>query len=81
MVLIILDSLIQKLYIILYILQVYPDNAIKKELNKKQVKCLNPGCSWHGDFKDMDVSLFFIISDWTFRKKKSPYYMFAVLLQ
>lgn len=34
-----------------YIKEVYPDNAIKRDLNKQKVRCLIQNCTWIGVFK------------------------------
>ncbi|KAK3593715.1 hypothetical protein CHS0354_013612 [Potamilus streckersoni] len=34
--------------------QMYPDNAVKREMSRIKVQCLNTGCSWQGLFKDYE---------------------------
>ncbi|XP_070532815.1 TNF receptor-associated factor 2-like [Ptychodera flava] len=34
--------------------QIFPDNAIKRELRVHNVKCINNGCTWTGMFKDYE---------------------------
>ena len=35
--------------------QMFPDNAVKREMIKKLTSCVNNGCTWKGNFKDYMV--------------------------
>ncbi|XP_045186960.2 TNF receptor-associated factor 2-like isoform X2 [Mercenaria mercenaria] len=37
--------------------QIFPDNAIKREMSKIKVKCANSGCTWNGMFKQYELHL------------------------
>ncbi|KAL3872157.1 hypothetical protein ACJMK2_040104 [Sinanodonta woodiana] len=34
--------------------KLYPDNALKREMSQIKVRCVNPGCSWQGIFKEFE---------------------------
>uniref|UniRef100_A0AAU6MWZ4 Tumor necrosis factor receptor-related factor 2 n=1 Tax=Argopecten purpuratus TaxID=228297 RepID=A0AAU6MWZ4_ARGPU len=34
--------------------QMFPDNGVRREMANKEVKCINPGCSWTDVFKNYD---------------------------
>lgn len=31
--------------------QMFPDNAVKREMSSLNVQCINPSCNWHGKFR------------------------------
>nr|QOS44540.1 tumor necrosis factor receptor TARF2 [Mimachlamys nobilis] len=34
--------------------QMFPDNGVRREMANKEVKCINPGCTWTDIFKNYD---------------------------
>lgn len=34
--------------------QMFPDNAVKREMASLQARCINPGCGWKGQFKQYE---------------------------
>ena len=36
--------------------QMFPDNAVKREMSILAVQCINPGCPWVGKFRHYEVS-------------------------
>ena len=37
-------------------IQMFPDNAVKREMASLQALCINPGCDWKGIFKQYEVN-------------------------
>ena len=35
--------------------QMFPDNAVKREMSILAVQCINPGCPWVGKFRHYEV--------------------------
>ncbi|KAK3088518.1 hypothetical protein FSP39_020097 [Pinctada imbricata] len=48
--------------------QMFPDNALKKEMIKIDVQCINPGCDWKGKFKNYDAH----VAECKFRPLQCP---------
>ena len=39
-----------------FFFQMFPDNAVKREMSILVVQCINPGCTWQGKFRHYEVN-------------------------
>ena len=42
-------------YMCYFQLQMFPDNAVKRDMARMPAKCIHPYCTWAGIFKDYEV--------------------------
>lgn len=64
------------------ILQAFPDNAAKREVEALEAVCINEGCSWTGTIKEYEVrrNRPIVCERWCNFVKRDPTVMLEILL-